>query len=265
MSNTTANTTDEKLHIAITELVLDLKKDGTVGTLASKLGVSRNRLTTIFRVYDALLEGKEVPRSKTDPRPTPLCWDLDPLINISKALKIPLSDFIRAAEDVKNGLPPWFHARISENTQPQTRAELVNVFLEAAGCRTYAMKDPLGVRGKRKSYCHFKGIAFSEDAASVLRYVVDFTIGGEALQEFREAYKGGKISSTETYQMLKPILDSVVGDAIHNVDEDFVVLALLKRIDETRGNIEKKISAEFSRFLEKKNSEPAPDKGKKHR
>lgn len=263
MSNTTANTTDKDLHIAITELVLDLKKDGTVGTLASKLGISRNRLTTIFCIYDAHLKGEVYPRSKTDLRPAKLRWELKPLIRIKDALGIRLSELIRAAEDVQDGLPPWFRIRISENTQPQTRAELVNVFLEAAGCRAYAMKDPLKVRGKRKSFCHYEGIVFSEDAASVLKSFVDFTLGnGHLKEEFIWPYEGGKISSTEAYQMLKKILHSVVGD-IHDVDEEAGALALIKRIGEVRGDLTKKIAAEAHRFLEKKNSEPAPDKEKK--
>ena len=127
------------------------------------------------------------------------------------------------------------------------------------------MKDPLKVRGKRKSFCHYDGIAFSEDATSVLRSFVDFTLGnGHLKEEFIEAYEGGKISSTEAYQMLKKILNSVVGD-IHDVDEEAGALALIKRIGEVRGELTKKISAEAHRFLEKKNAESTPDKGKKSR
>ena len=245
---------DMDLHTAITKTILDLKRDGTVTALAKELEIPRNRLSLLIGAYEDNTRERQY-------------WDLEPLIKIANKIKvagrkISVSELIRVAEDVQKGLPPWFHARISENTQPQTRAELVNVFLEAAGCRAYAMKDSLKVRGKRKSFCHYKGIVFSEDAVSVLRSFVDFTIGNGALKkEFVEAYEGGKISSTEAYQMLKRILDSVIGD-IHDVDEEAGALALLKRIDEVRGDLTKKIAAEAHRFLEKKNSESAPDKGK---
>ena len=253
MSNTTANTTDEKLHIAITELVLDLKKDGTVGTLASKLGVSRNRLTTIFRVYDALLEGKEVPRSKTDPRPTPLCWDLDPLINISKSLGIQPSDLIRAAEDVQNGLPPWFHARISENTQPQTRTELVHIFLEAAGCRTYAMHDPLRVKGARKSFSHYKRDPFARGVAATVEAFINTILSNGRMNFFIDAYEEGIITSEETYLLLKTIFDPVVGNIqdTEDGDED-EAFALFKHLLEMRCDFINKICLAISQFLKEK-------------
>ena len=252
MSNTATKSSEKDLHTAVTELILDLKKDGTVTSLAKVMGIPRNRLTDLLKEDD----GK---KSKTR-----MSWELTPLDTVATKLGISFSEFIRAAEDIQDGLPPWFRARISEKTQPQSRAELVNIFLEAAGCRTYAMQDPLKVRGKRKSFCHYKGVLFSGDAASVLRVFVDLTLGNMFLSEFVKAYESGQISSTEAYKMLKRILDSVVGD-IHDADDEVGALALLKRIDEVRGDLTKKISAEVHRFLEKKDSEPAPDKGKKRR
>ena len=59
------------------------------------------------------------------------------------------------------------------------------------------------------------------------------------LTEFVKAYEDGKISSSEAYQMLKKVLDSVIGN-IHGTDDETRAFALFKRIDKVRGDLTKK-------------------------
>ena len=241
------------LHHAITKLFLDLRGDGTVEALAKKIGVPRKRLGKIFEVYQAHLEGTEVPRSKTDPRNTRLYWELDPLIEASRNLNIPVSDIIRAAEDVQEGLPPWFHVRISKNTSPRTKEELTNIILEAVGCRTYAMDDPLDVRGERRSFKHNKTRPFPRNSVIVLQSVIDSLFGNGGLKEFLDAYEDGTITNVEAYRELKEVIDSVIGAGIaDNVKDEVGVVDLANRIVLARDKLTEKIASATHRLLEQK-------------
>ena len=92
----------EKLQNAITELILDLKGNGTVSSLADNLKISRNRLADIFEPYKEPDEEeenseKDSSNSQGEPKPKRLYWDLVPLIRIAHALKIRVSELICAS------------------------------------------------------------------------------------------------------------------------------------------------------------------------
>lgn len=245
-----------ELHLAITELMLDLKGEGTVEALAEKIGVPRKRLANNFKEYQKHLKGEDVSQS------TDLRWELDPLIGVADKLKIHVSDIIHAAEDVLEGLPPWFHVRISSNASPRTREELVNVFLEAAGCRTYAMEDPLGVRRERRSFKHGKRTIYSQRATSFLQTIVNVVLGNGHLQELRDAYKDGTITSIDAYRALKRIIDSVIGN-IEEIKTETEVLDFVNHIMEKRDKLNEAIASQTRRFLEKKALHQSPTRKKR--
>lgn len=244
-----------ELHLAITELMLDLKGEGTVEALAEKIGVPRKRLANNFKEYQKHLKGEDVSQS------TDLRWELDPLIGVADKLKIHVSDIIHAAEDVLEGLPPWFHVRISSNASPRTREELVNVFLEAAGCRTYAMEDPLGVRRERRSFKHGKRTLFSQDAVPSLKTFVDVVLGNSHLQEFRDAYEDGTITSVDAYRALKGIIDSVIGN-IEDIGTKTGVLDFVNLLLNNREDLTTKIVSEVHCLLKQKDPKPRSGKEK---
>ena len=121
-----------------------------------------------------------------------LYWDLVPLIRIAHALKNSLSDLIRAAEDVQDGLPPWFQMRITRGANERTTKELVNVFLEAVGCRTYVPRDPLNVKGQRKLRNHYRRelmpgddleVFFSEIDVSQMKFFAKYLLENRFLKD----------------------------------------------------------------------------------
>ena len=213
----------EKLQSAITELILDLKGDGTVSSLADKLNVSRNRLAEILKPYKEPDEKEEKKKqdasdSQGKLKAKRLYWDLVPLIRIAHALKISLSELIRAAEDVQDGLPPWFRIRIARNTDPRSREELVHIFLEAVGCRTYGPRDPLNVKGQRKIRNHYRKDAtlgddlevfFSEISVSNMKFFAEFLLDHRLLKDFVEKYHEEEFSSKDAYRVLKNAVDNI--------------------------------------------------------
>ena len=261
-NNTSMNTEEIRaldLHTAITGLVLHFKGTKTIDALSKKLDMPRKRLAKLFEIYQARMKGEEVPRSKEDPTPIHLDWELKHLIKIADKLDIRLSDLIRAAEDVQDGLPPWFRIRISRNDSPRTKEELINIFLEAAGCYTYAMKDPLGVTGIRRSFKHSKNNPFPEDAVSILKLIVNTVFGNSTMKELISAYEKEVITCVEAYWVLKSVVDTVIGDT-GNIEDEAAALSLVNRVVKKRGELIDKISSDMHRLLEKKSSESKLDK-----
>ena len=209
------------LHTAITELILDLKGDGTVSSIQKKTGVHRNMLTAIFEVYDAQMNGNEVKtKSKSNPRIKNLYWGTNSLITVADTLGIRVSELIRAAEDVQDGLPPWFQRRISHDTAPRSKDELGHIFLEALGCLTYADPFPAAepkkkVRQYRKkdvsesSAATRKTLKLTEKEVSTLKVFFDFLLEYSDLEDFVKAYRGGEFSSNDAYFVLKTAVDEV--------------------------------------------------------
>ena len=217
---TTESTTTAKedLNIAITMLILDLKGDGTVSSLADQIHVPRKTLSLALRTCQDIEEKKmssskyfELKQKEGKPEfpPTKILWELTSLIWIADTMGIRVSDLIHAAEDVQDGLPPWFQYRISWNTTPRTQNELANIFLEAVGCRTYGPYDPLGIIGKRKSLRGSSEDSFSEKDVSNLRFLADCLFEHKLLEEFVKMYHAGKISSKEAYLVLKKAVDYI--------------------------------------------------------
>ena len=221
------NAVINKLQSAITKLILDLKGDGTVSSLADKLKLSRNRLADILVPYQAPEEkenrkknGEEdASNSQGELKAKRLYWDLVPLIRIAHALKISLSDLIRAAEDVQDGLPPWFQMRITRGANERTTKELVNVFLEAVGCRTYVPRDPLNVKGQRKLRNHYRRelmpgddleVFFSEIDVSQMKFFAKYLLENRFLKDdFVQHYHEGALSSKDAYRILKQAVDLI--------------------------------------------------------
>ena len=209
------------LHTAITELILDLKGDGTVSSIQKKTGVHRNMLTAIFEVYDAQMNGNEVKtKSKSNPRIKNLYWGTNSLITVADTLGIRVSELVRAAEDVQDGLPPWFQRRISHDTAPRSKDELGHIFLEALGCLTYADPFPAAepkkkVRQYRKkdvsesSAATRKTLKLTEKEVSTLKVFFDFLLEYSDLEDFVKAYRGGEFSSNDAYFVLKTAVDEV--------------------------------------------------------
>lgn len=202
--------TIEKLQNAITELVLDLKGDGTVAALAKKIGMSRNRLADIFAAYEEQA-GVAAGSSNRKPvsRAQSLYWDIVPLIKIAYALKITVSELIRAAEDVQEGFPPWFSLRISRDTPRHAQDELMHVFLEAVGCRTYGAPDPLNVKRERTPRLHCWVRPFTENDVSCLKSFAGNLTKCTEMKEIVKAYRTGKITSKDAYRILKKAVESV--------------------------------------------------------
>ena len=213
----------EKLQNAITELILDLKGNGTVSSLADNLKISRNRLADIFEPYKEPDEEEEnserdSSNSQGGTKAKRLYWDLVPLIRIAHALKIRVSELIRAAEDVQDGLPPWFQYRISADTRPRSKEELVHVFLEAVGCRTYVPRNPLNIEARRKSRNHYRinGLSgdrlsdsFEDKDVSILKILADWLFDRTDLADFVKDYQKGKIASKEAYRALKNAVNHI--------------------------------------------------------
>lgn len=212
---------ERAMHTAITELVLYLKGDGTVSSVQKMTGIHRNMLTAIFEVYDAQRRGEVIQtKSVSKPRIKNLYWGTNSLITVANTLGIPLSELIRAAEDVLDGLPPWFQRRISRDTVPRSNDELVHVFLEALSCFTYADPFPTAEPAKKArqyrkrnvpetaaSIC--KARIFSEEDVSNLTFYVDCLLDLSALKDFVEAYRAGAISSKDAFCALKKAVDEV--------------------------------------------------------
>ncbi len=195
MSNATP-TKKKDIHAAITELVIELMGEGIVQALAVRLKMSRNRLVRYIKSYNAQMKGEEY---------SPMCWDLDTLVIIAQEMKIRVSEVIRAAEDVQAGLPPWFHHRISADSEPNSQDRLVNISLEAVGCNT-GESDPLGVKGQRKS-------RYRQDNKIPKEVFFDFWKslkafwGRDEIKEFTELYCKKKISDAFVYREFKKVVD----------------------------------------------------------
>ena len=257
------------LHTAITKLILDLKGDGTIYALAKKLGMPRKGLASLFEVYYAHLEGKEVPRSDTNPKPKPLYWKLDPLIGVADKLNIHVSDIIRAAEDVQDGLPPWFQLRIDRNGNKFARpAEtFACVFLEALGCRTYGERDLLNVKGQRKSLKYssadpegkFK-LSFSEsDVIAILIFAEDvFRSDDVDMKGLVDYYRYGAdgtpegLSSKELYFILKEVIDKLF-DGIEP-EEITSAASLIQRLRLLGSELVSAITDTYHRHMSEKTS-----------
>jgi len=223
MPETMKKNSRKDLHTAITELILDLKGDGTVSSIQKKTGVHRNMLTAIFEVYDAQMNGNEVKtKSKSNPRIKNLYWGTNSLITVADTLGIRVSELVRAAEDVLDGLPPWFERRISRGTTPQSKDELEHVFLEAFGCLNYVDPFPAAEPAKKERHYHKKDTSansattcrtgnLSEKDISTLKIFSGFLFDSDhsALADFVKAYCEGKISSNAAYFVLKTAVDEV--------------------------------------------------------
>ena len=213
---TTESTTTAKedLNIAITMLILDLKGDGTVSLLADQLGVPRKTLSLALRTCQDMEEKKmssveyfEEKREEENPDfpPTKIFWELTSLMKVADAMKIRVSELISAAEDVQDGLPPWFNWRIKQLADPRTQDEFSNVFLETVGCRMYSNSPAksLNIIGKRKSLRGSSEDIFSYSDISSLRILADYLFEHPALEKFKRAYCAGAISPQDTYFVLK--------------------------------------------------------------
>lgn len=261
----------DKLQSAITKLILDLKGDGTVKSLADKLHVSRNRLADILVPYQAPEEKKnrkkigegDSSNSQGD-KPKRLCWELAPLIRIAYALKISVSELLRAAEDVQDGLPPWFQMRISKRTQERTTKELVNVFLEAVGCRTYGPHDPLNVKSQRKLRNHYRRelmprdnleVFFSEIDVSQMKFFAKYLFENRFLKDsFVQHYHEGVLSSKDAYRILKQAVDLICGSFSipqrKKVKDPRRVEAvhLLEHLDKNKAHLIDAITSEYRKY-----------------
>jgi len=264
----------EQLQTAITKLILDLKGDGTVSLLADKLNVSRNRLAEIFKPYKEPDVEDEKKKGEADSlnsqrkgKPKRLYWDLVPLIRIAHALKISVSELIRAAEDVQDGLPPWFQMRIARDTEARTLEELVHVFLEAVGCRTYGPRDPLNIKGQRKIRNHYRQdvvpgddleFYFSEKDISCLKLIAKYQFDNcLQLKEFVEQYYAGKLSSKEAYRILKKAVDYICSrfprphEKGAQLSRRFEATELLNHLDKNNAHLIDAIICEYRNFQAK--------------
>lgn len=219
---TTESTTTAKedLNIAITKLILDLKGDGTVVLLADQLGIQRRTLSLALRTCQEMEEKKmssaeyfEMKQKEENPDfpPTKISWEITSLIKLADAMGIRVSKLISEAEQVQDGLPPWFRKRIKHLAAPQTQEEFNNIFLEAVGCRTYSNSpaESLNILGKRKSRRGSSKDLFSRSDISSLRILADYLFEHAALEEFRRAYCAGAISSQDAYFILKNAIESM--------------------------------------------------------
>ena len=219
-----SNTTEKRkdVHTAITELVLYLKGDGTVSSVQKMIGIHRNMLSAIFEVYDAQMRGKVIQtKSEHNPRIKNLYWGTNSLITVAQKLGIPLSELIRAAEDIEvDGLPPWFQRRISRNVDSWSTAELGNIFLEALGCLTYAAPFPeteKNVRQYRRrdsaDSATFSSTCMTESYTEVecgeLKRIATQLLENGDLSEFAKAYQSEKINSKDAYVIMKTAVDHV--------------------------------------------------------
>ncbi len=219
MLDTKKKDREQAMHAALTKIFLFLKGDGTVSSLQKKIGVHRNMLTAIFEMYDAQMRGDEVrTTSVRRPRITKLYWGINSLITAANTLGIPLSELIRAAEDVENGLPPWFRRRISYNADPQSIEELGNIFLEALGCFTYA--DPFPEAAKKERRYHRRDEipelsstrmveSYTEEECCAMTRIAIQTIEASKLKEFKDKYMSKAITSEEAYRIIEKAVNYV--------------------------------------------------------
>ena len=220
---TTKSTTTvkEDLNIAITKLILDLKGDGTLSLLADQLGVPRKTLSLALRTCQDMEEKKmssveyfEMKQKQQDFPPTKISWEITSLIKLADAMGIRVSKLISEAEEVQDGLPPWFKKRIKHLATPQTKEEFNNIFLEAVGCRTYSNSpaESLEITGKRKSLRGSSKDLFSYDDIFNLRFIADSLFENlEKVEQgvFIKAYKAGVISPQNVYFILKNAIESM--------------------------------------------------------
>ncbi len=262
MSNNMEKDNAQAMHTAITELVLNLKGDGTVSSVQKKIGVHRNMLTAIFEVYDAQMRGEEV-KTKSDkaPRIKTLYWGTNSLITVADTLGIPLSELIRAAEDVRDGLPPWFERRISRDVESGSTDELAHIFLEALGCFSYAdpFPSPEPKTKERKYHYHKKDTPgntistqwremFTEKEISELKYIVPPMFENSKLNEFVAAYQTGTITSEDAYRILREVVVNFVKEE-YLYEETIVPRHLFDR----RLEVIRAIEARYKRFRELEN------------
>ena len=123
------------------------------------------------------------------------------------------------------------------------------------------MQDPLGVKGVRKSFSHYKKDIFARGVAPTVEAFVNTILGNGRMKPFINAYEEGTITSVEVYREIKPIFDEVV-ESIQGVkdgDENGAI-ALFKRLLEVRGELITRISSKGSEIIEKKKTNTAPDK-----
>ena len=229
------------LDIAITELIYDLKGDWSVSALASKIGVPRNRLAWIFDAYKVKKEEKEPQLSQIEGtairneleerRARGLYrrfnWELAPLQWIANSLEIRVSDLIRAAEDVQDGLPPWFEYRISkytsENRGNSKDNELMCVFFEAFEYRTYVSFDILNDPGKdinrRKSTWYPSTSSYYDYEIEELKIFIRSMIDHGDLQDFVRIYRQGGFPKEQAYHLVKDAVDALT-DKIRKKTDD---------------------------------------------
>ncbi len=223
MGNRPKKKDGKDLHTAITELILYLKGDDTVSWLSTQIGVHRNQLTAIFEVYEKQLVGEKVLKNtKKKPVAKKLYWGTSSIIKTAQKLKVRVSEIILAAEDVQDGLPPWFQRRISKDTAPKSPERLEKICLEASGCLTY---EPLGLLkddGLRKSTKPNPVVQahFTDDAVTGLKYffrqMVSTYILGSSLGK---AYMNGEFSDQMTYNVLKKSFDRLTDVPLDTLDE----------------------------------------------
>ena len=269
-NNTNANTRavqELDLHAAIAGVLLHFKGTKTIDSLAKAFGMPRKRLAELFGKYQAFVEKREPDDTEKEAE-----WGFKHIKDIADKLGFHLSDLIRSAEDLQEGLPPWFHARISENTAPRSKEELINVVLEALGCHTYGMKDTQekldalvesakSGKRKRRSFKHSANDPFPGDAAITLKLFVGFLLNTQQLKEFINAYKEGKITSEEAYRELKGVMDTVIGDIGSSIVKDEEeALSRVNRIGAARDAFTEKIASKIHRLLEKKGPNQGPNK-----
>ena len=227
MPDITTTTIEKDLHTAITELILCLKGDGTVSFAQKRTGIHRNMLTAIFEVYDAQMRGETIKtKSERNPRIKNLYWGTNSIITIADKLGIRVSELIRAAEDVQDGLPPWFQRRVSRgqnayhrNSVQRATTELGRIFLEALGCTTYVdpflssetkckvrqyhKKDSseLSVSVCRAEYTEEEGANLERTAIQMIEQI--------ELNELVKAYQEEDLTSNGAFVIMKETVDRV--------------------------------------------------------
>ncbi len=234
-----------KLHTAITELILDLKGEGTVDLLAKRINVSRNRLSKIFKPYKKQQKGEVVlSSSETDSKPQKLYWKLDTLVVIAQNLDIHVSDIILAAEDVLAGLPPWFQYQIPQGASSQYK--LMLVFLEVMGYHKNVLSDRLGLIGRRRSRQYNHSDALWEEDITDMNRRIARVIADSSLNGLVSSYDSQEISSKDAYKLLKRALEKVKLD-LHV--ESMTPSTLLRRAE---GKLIESIEQEYQGWLSKK-------------
>lgn len=215
LDNTTTKDDKTALYAAITELILDLKGDGTLSSLQNKIGIHRNVLSAIFRVYDGQKTGNKVLTKSETPKEKELYWEMDSLITIADKLGIRVSELIRAAEDVRDGLPPWFQVRIAcghahlHDTGQKATTELGRIFLEALGCFSYANPFPAAEEVKnerqyrRKTSSENVAEMYSEDECRYMECIAIQMFETGELRNFVDAYKACVVTSKDSYDIMK--------------------------------------------------------------